>query len=192
MSRRAFDLGAAILIACALSALPGKAQPRSAQETSAALFGQMATVLKSPRCMNCHTSTGFPRQGDDRHRHIMNVMRGAEDRGAPGLHCNACHQSQNEVASGVPGAPDWHLAPLRMGWEGLSTAELCLALMDPARAGMKPQQFVAHFSTGLVRWAWTPGANAHGVARSVPPIPHDHFVEITKRWVETGAECPKA
>jgi hypothetical protein len=93
-------------------------------------FRQMATVLQHPRCMNCHPRTDFPRQGDDRHRHTMNVMRGPADRGAPGLHCSACHQSTNQAASGVPGAPDWHLAPLRMAWDGLSAGELCRALLD--------------------------------------------------------------
>jgi hypothetical protein len=44
-----------------------------AAETDAAAslvsFERMATVLTSPRCLNCHTLTSFPRQGDDRHQH---------------------------------------------------------------------------------------------------------------------------
>ncbi len=68
-------------------------------------FRQMATVFQHPRCMNCHPRIDFPRQGDDRHRHAMNVTRGPADRGAPGLHCSTCHQSSNQTASGVPGAP---------------------------------------------------------------------------------------
>lgn len=167
------------------------ANPPNEAPTSAALFEQMAPVLQSPRCMNCHTVTGFPRQGDDRHRHLMNVSRGPDDRGASGLHCSTCHQAANQVASGVPGAPDWRLAPLRMGWEGLSTGQLCEAIRDPARGGMKPQSLVAHFNTGLVRWAWSPGSDAHGHRRTPPPLSHDAFIALTKQWVNSGATCPK-
>jgi hypothetical protein len=152
-------------------------------------FRQMATVLQHPRCMNCHPRTDFPRQGDDRHRHTMNVTRGPADRGAPGLHCSACHQSTNQPASGVPGAPDWHLAPLRMAWDGLSAGELCRALLDPARGGMRPNQFILHFQTGLVRWAWSPGAGALGEMRAAPPITYEKFMTLTREWVDHGTPC---
>ena len=163
-------------------------------------FRQLATVLQHPRCMNCHPRTDFPRQGDDRHRHAMNVARGPADRGAPGLHCSTCHQSSNQTASGVPGAPasgapgasDWHLAPLRMAWDDLSVAELCRALLDPARGGMKPHQFIAHFRTGLVRWAWSPGAGPHGEMRNAPPIPYERFMALTREWIDRGAPCPNS
>lgn len=156
-------------------------------------FRQMATVFQHPRCMNCHPRTDFPRQGDDRHRHTMNVMRGPADRGAPGLHCSTCHQSSNQTASGVPGAPGepaWHLAPPRMAWDGLSAAELCRALLDPARGGMKPHQFIPHFQTGLVRWAWSPGAGSQGEMRAAPPIPYQLFMALTREWIDRGAPCP--
>jgi hypothetical protein len=153
-------------------------------------FRQMATVFQHPRCMNCHPRTDFPRQGDDRHRHTMNVTRGPADRGAPGLHCSTCHQSRNQNASGVPGAPDWHLAPLRMAWDGLSVGELCRALLDPAHGGMRPGQFIPHFQTGLVRWAWSPGAGSHGEMREAPPIPYERFMVLTREWIDRGAPCP--
>jgi hypothetical protein len=35
----------------------------------------MAEVPRHPRCMNCHTVTEFPRQGNDRHRHQQMVAR---------------------------------------------------------------------------------------------------------------------
>jgi len=159
--------------------------------TSAALFHQMMPVLQHPRCMNCHPGTGFPRQGEDRHRHTMNVMRGPADRGAVGLSCSTCHRSSNQSASGVPGAPDWHLAPLRMAWEGLTESELCRALLDPQRGGLQPNQLVAHLDTKLVRWAWTPGIDLHGQPRSTPPLTHRRFVELARQWVATGAACPQ-
>lgn len=155
-------------------------------------FRQMATVLQHPRCMNCHPRTDFPRQGDDRHRHTMNVMRGPADRGAPGLHCSTCHQSVNQAASGVPGAPDWHLAPLRMAWDDLPAAELCRALLDPARGGMRPEQFIPHFQTGLVRWAWSPGAGPRGEMRDAPPIPYEQFIALTREWIDRGTPCPNS
>jgi hypothetical protein len=109
----------------------------------------MATVFAHPRCMNCHTEELFPRQGDDEHRHTPNVARGPNDNGAAGLHCRTCHQEENQAASGVPGAPDWHLAPAPMAWQGLSAGDLCRALRDPARGAMPPDQLLAHFDTGL-------------------------------------------
>jgi hypothetical protein len=159
--------------------------------SSATLFHQMMPVLQHPRCLNCHPSTAFPRQGDDRHRHTMNVMRGPADHGSVGLSCSTCHQSSNQIASGVPGAPDWHLAPVRMAWEGLTESELCRALLDPKRGGLQPSQLVAHLNTGLVRWAWMPGTDSHGQPRSTPPLPHRQFVELARQWVATGAACPQ-
>jgi hypothetical protein len=156
------------------------------------MFRRMATVLQHPRCMNCHTRTEFPRQGDDRHRHAMNVTRGPDGHGAPGLHCSTCHRPVNQRASGVPGAPNWHLAPPRMAWEELPAGELCRALLDPARGGMKPADFVPHFQTGLVRWAWSPGTRPHGEAREAPPVPYEAFMALTREWIARGALCPKA
>jgi hypothetical protein len=42
-------------------------------------------VLTHPRCINCHTATNYPQQGDDRHRHFANVVRGPEGKGVPAL-----------------------------------------------------------------------------------------------------------
>lgn len=162
--------------------------PRTAR--SAALFERMVPVLEHPRCMNCHTRTGFPRQGDDRHRHIMNVSRGPDDRGAAGLRCTTCHQTANQAASGVPGAVDWHLAPLSMAWEGLTPSQLCRVLFDPRKGAMKPAQLAAHLQTPFVLWAWSPGVNSHGQPRSTPPMSHQAFVALARRWVATGAACP--
>jgi hypothetical protein len=150
----------------------------------------MMPVLVHSRCLNCHSRADFPRQGDDRHRHTMNVSRGPDDHGAPTLQCSTCHQAANQPASGVPGAPDWHLAPIRMAWEGLSPGELCRALLDPQRGGMRPDRLVAHLNTGLVRWAFAPGTNARGVPRSTPPLPHEEFVAAARQWVASGSRCP--
>jgi hypothetical protein len=184
-------LVASLAGAAAWSAIAGAPEKAAAQDaTAAALFGELAPVLQSPRCMNCHTRENFPRQGDDRHPHRMNAVRGPDDHGAPGLHCATCHQSVNQAAAGTPGAADWHLAPLRMAWEGLSVGELCRALLDPAKGGMRPDQFVPHFETSLVRWAWSPGRDQRGRARTMPPVSYERFMAITRQWVGKGAACP--
>lgn len=179
----------AVLFSCA--PLLGLMSTSANAASSADLFAKMSTVLQHPRCMNCHTNEAFPHQGDDQHRHTFNVMRGPDDHGAPGLHCDACHQAINQTASGVPGAPDWHLAPLRMAWQGLSMGELCRALKDPARGAMKPQQFVPHFHTVFVNWAWAPGTDPHGRARATPPLSQAEFIATTKAWIASGSACPE-
>ena len=81
-----------------------------------AAWQKVYSVLTSPRCINCHTATNYPQQGDDRHRHVANVIRGPEGKGVPGLNCISCHQSANADSTGVPGGHNWHLAPLSMRW----------------------------------------------------------------------------
>ena len=98
------------------------------------------SVLTHPRCINCHTVSNYPRQGDDRHVHQFRVVRGPDDRGAPGAQCSACHQEDNQPSSGVPGAPNWRLAPVSMAFErapgvALSGKALCERLLDKKRNG---------------------------------------------------------
>src|SRR5262244_3857836 len=62
------------------------------REAGLAAWQQVYAVLTHPRCLNCHTATNYPQQGDDRHRHFANVVRGPEGRGVPGLNCAGCHQ----------------------------------------------------------------------------------------------------
>src|SRR2546423_13991394 len=45
-----------------------------------AAWQKVYSVLTHPRCINCHTATNYPQQGDDRHRHFANVVRGPEGR----------------------------------------------------------------------------------------------------------------
>src|SRR6201997_5622484 len=67
-----------------------------------AAWDQVYSVLVSPRCINCHTGTNYPQQGDDRHRHFANVARGAVGAGVPALQCITCHQEANADSTGVP------------------------------------------------------------------------------------------
>jgi len=155
-------------------------------------FMDISAVLKHPRCLNCHTSIDYPRQGDDQHRHLFNVRRGPDDRGAAALRCQTCHQADNYEPSSVPGAPGWRLAPLRMAWDGLSPGQLCRALLDPTRGGMTAQTLVEHLRTEkLVAWAWRPGRNSRGDLRQEPHLSHEQFVALAHNWVELGAVCPE-
>ncbi len=153
---------------------------------AATLFDPIAEVLKHPRCMNCHTVTDFPRQGDERRRHDQLVMRGEDNHGAPTLHCSACHQETNIDHARVPGAPHWGLAPLSMGWEGLNNTQLCQTLIDRSRNGDKDiAALVEHMRADpLVLWGWNPG-----IGRTLPPLTHPQFMQAVDTWAAAGAPC---
>jgi hypothetical protein len=186
-------LAAAGLSALALSLTERAARGAGEKDAAASLaaFERMASVMTSPRCGNCHTVT-FPRQGDDRHPHRFNVHRGPAGTGEAALHCATCHGGANNLASGVPGAAEaWRLAPLSMAWEGLTHTELCAHLKDPAlNGGRSGAAIIDHLRTPLVAWAWQPGSDAQGRARSIPPLAYADFLEAAQSWVAKGEACP--
>jgi hypothetical protein len=184
---RRLCIGPTLMLA-ALGAAFG--QPASDREQSAAAFRQIAQVMRSPRCMNCHTSTEFPRQGEHGRRHDQLVMRGEEGKGAPPMLCIACHQENNSPDGYAPGAPDWHLAPRAMSWErARGDKDLCEGLLDLKRNGNRlAKGIVIHMlSDPLVQWAWAPGRG-----RTPPPIGQDAFHALLQRWEATGAACPQS
>jgi len=161
-----------------------------------AAWEQVYSVLTSPRCINCHTATNYPQQGDDRHRHFANVIRGPAGKGVPGLNCASCHQSENADSTGVPGGHNWHLAPLSMRWQDLndqplSSAAVCRAVVDRSRNnGLDgPGLLKHHEEEPLVLWAWNPGRRPDGTMRTLPPITHAEFVAATRAWVDAGTPC---
>jgi isoquinoline 1-oxidoreductase alpha subunit len=148
-----------------------RAEVRTIRTEGQAAWEQVYSVLVHPRCLNCHTATNYPQQGDDRHRHVPSVLRGPEDKGVAGLNCATCHQDVNADVAGVPGAPGWHLAPLSMRWQdandrAMSSAAVCRALIDPAKNhGLDgPGLLKHHEEEVLVRWAWHPGRHPDGTA----------------------------
>jgi len=182
----------ALVLAVVVSSIPQVALGASPSSPNTAAgeqaFRRLATVLMHPRCLNCHTLTDYPKQGDDRHAHLFRVSRGADDHGAAGLTCSTCHQNANNAASGVPGAPNWHLAPRSMAWEGLSVSQVCRTLKDPARNGARDVDALVAHLTGdpLVQWAWAPGAD-----RTPPPLGQGEFHAVVRAWAEAGAGCPR-
>lgn len=163
-----------------------------------AAWEQIYSVLTHPRCINCHTATSYPQQGDDRHRHFANVVRGAAGKGVPALQCATCHQESNADSTGVPGAHDWHLAPLSMKWQDthdrvLPSATICRTVIDRTKnnnldgAGLLKH----HTQEPLVLWAFQPSRRIDGSPRTLPPLTHEQFVSATRRWVEAGMPCPQ-
>src|SRR6476469_3439191 len=159
---------------------------------------QVYSVLTHPRCINCHTATNYPQQGDDRHRHFANVVRGPGGQGVPAFTCHACHQDANADSTGVPGGRGWHLAPLSMRWQDandkpLPSASVCRAVTDRRRnENMDGAALLKHHDEAvLVRWAWNPGRRPDGTMRTLPPLTHDEFVAATRRWVDAGMPCPR-
>ncbi len=158
-----------------------------AKDRSAALFTETTKVFLHPRCVNCHPNGDSPLQ-DAGHVHDPPVARGKDDRGVPGLLCTSCHQDKNLELARVPGAPNWHLAPRSMAWQGKSPRELCEQLLDPARNGGRThEQLIEHVShDALVAWGWSPGHE-----RALAPGTQEQFGKLVAAWLESGAACPE-
>jgi hypothetical protein len=196
-----FAIGIAFLLcAAALSFLPpnsaaerfGTKATASATATvnDGALFLEFVSVLRHPRCMNCHSRGDFPRQGNDSHPHIMNVRRGPEGHGVTAEKCSTCHQDHNLAGGHMPpGAPNWALPPpaTPMIWQGLTDAQICRSIKDPKQnKNRNLDQLVEHLTEDkLVAWGWNPGEG-----RDPIPMSHDEFAAKVKKWRSAGAPCP--
>lgn len=187
-------IGAAVtattVLVCGVTWMARAGDPQEGLPNAAGLiaYERVASVLESPRCMNCHPRGDRPSQGDDRHVHLMNVQRGPANKGLPGMACSTCHQMRNNDAARVPGAPHWRLAPKSMGWTGLSRGELCRTLLDRGKnGGRTPAALVKHMTQDeLVLWAWSPGAG-----RAPPPITAAELKSALEAWVDASTPCPQ-
>lgn len=157
--------------------------------SGAEAFKAIVPVLHHPRCMNCHSAGDFPRQGNDRHPHTMQIRRGPEGDGLNSVKCSTCHQERNTLGVHTPpGAPEWQLPKpeMPMVWEGLSDHQLCELFKDPQQNGHRTvQQIVEHMSTPLVLWGWHPGEGREPV-----PMAFNRFLANVKAWAAQGAVCP--
>ncbi|MEM9820083.1 MAG: hypothetical protein AAF985_03390 [Bacteroidota bacterium] len=156
-------------------------------------FDLMMQVLTHKRCVNCHPAGDRPRQGEDSHYHNFGVSRGTDNHGVAALRCESCHGPENNDFSGVPGAPEWSLAPLSMQWEGLSRVEIAQSMLDRSRNGNRSlEETVKHLTEHeLVLWAWEPGIDAAGNAREVPPVSKEDYIKAVKAWAAAGAKIPE-
>ncbi len=153
-------------------------------------FLDVARVLQSPRCVNCHPVGDRPMQGDAGKAHTQNISRRTV---AAGVLCTTCHQTKNSeeigIAGGPPGAPNWGLPPIDtpMVFQGKTANALCLQLNDIKQTNGKDlEALVEHVSHDkLVLWGWSPGGN-----RTLPPLTHEQFVKAFRTWVDSGAACP--
>ena len=189
-----FILLGSIVMPCWISgaeAPVGKTTISAAPATGdGALFAAFVSVLRHPRCMNCHSHGDFPRQGDDSHQHTMDVRRGPDGQGVTAQKCNTCHQDHNLAGAHMPsGAPHWGLPPanIPMIWQGLNDAQICRSIKDPKENnGRSIDQIVEHLAEDeLVLWGWNPGEG-----RTPIPMPHDEFVAKVRQWRAAGAPCP--
>ena len=156
------------------------------QLRSVALFEEAGRVIRHPRCMNCHPRTDRPTQTDAKRPHMPAVTRGPDGGGPEVLRCATCHNDSNFEASGVPGNPEWALAPIEMAWQGHSLGEICRQLLDRTRSHMTRQELLEHMlHDELVGWAWHPGGD-----REPAPGTQDQFGELIEAWLETGGHCP--
>lgn len=154
------------------------------------LFVEFVSVLRHPRCMNCHSRGDFPRQGDDGHPHTMNVRRGPEGHGVTAEKCSTCHQEHNLPGAHMPpGAPNWGLPPpaTPMIWQGLTDAQICRSIKDPKQnKNRNLNQLVEHLTEDkLVMWGWNPGPGRNPI-----PMSHAEFAAKVKKWQAAGAPCP--
>lgn len=182
-----------LAVAGMLTATVAARAPQSAagKADDGSSFTALVPVLRHPRCLNCHSTGDFPRQGDDGHPHAMNVRRGSDGHGVTAEKCSTCHQDHNLAGLHVPpGAPNWHLPPptTPMIWQGRTDGEICRQIKDPKQNGGKSiDQIVTHMTEDkLVAWGWNPGEG-----RDPVPISHDEFAARVKAWAAAGAPCPR-
>jgi hypothetical protein len=168
----------------------GAGEPGVSPEAGKRAFVEVARVLQSPRCMNCHPAGDAPLQTDQSRPHAMNVTRTSTE---SGLACATCHRDRNSEALGIPGgppgAPHWGLPDKEMPlvFQGLSVSALCQQMKNPATNGHRDMnQLLEHVEHDpLVLWGWSPGGK-----RTVPPLDHATFVNAFKTWAASGAACP--
>jgi hypothetical protein len=154
---------------------------------SAAIFTELGKVLTNPRCTNCHPAGDRPHQGDQARLHQPPVFRGVDNHGTATMRCSSCHREANYDPSGMPGHPEWQLAPIEMAWHGKTIAEICQQIRDPARNGNRPvEALIDHIGKDtLVGWGWRPGPG-----RTPVPGTQEQAGALVAAWVKTGASCP--
>lgn len=156
-------------------------------------YHTMMQVLTHERCLNCHPNDNVPKQGDENHPHYFGMSGGEEDKGFAATKCATCHQEENNIYSGVPGAPHWALAPKSMAWEGRTAAEIAANMLDTSKNGNRSHEDLIHHLTEdeLVLWAFNPGVDHEGQPRTKPPVSEAEYKAAVKAWFANGAIIPE-
>lgn len=162
---------------------------QNAQLGSFEAFRKAATVIRHPRCVNCHIPGDQPLIGQNGEVHPMRVRRGADGQGTPVLRCSTCHQETNgELPHSPPGiAKGWQLpSPKnRLAWAGLDDQKMCRGILAVMTANGTRDNIAEYMGTDpRVLWAWDPGPG-----REKPSMDRLEFVELIRIWIEKGASC---
>jgi hypothetical protein len=175
--------GAAAL-SVALSPAGGQGIVMDDLQSGLSEWRKIETVLTHPRCLNCHTVTGLPTQGDDRRPHPFEASPEADPQAGPPS-CNSCHTE------------GWRMAPLALAFENepgkpAPGAALCYTLTTGRDDEEPDYERMIEFAqlSSVVLQAWELGKGQDGAQRSVPAVSHEEFVDALKRWISTGAPCP--
>ena len=148
-------------------------------------FATVAKVFQHPRCLNCHPDGDAPLQYAMSEPHSMNVRRGPDGLGSPGLRCAACHMQQPLGGLHMPPGVDapWRLAPRALAFEGKTPAQMAAAV---AGSGMTDAELLHHVEQDpLVLYGWDPGEGRGKVS-----VEHAEFVKAFKTWIEAGKPAP--
>jgi hypothetical protein len=199
VSRVSLTIGLAAFFAeWLLLTSPGGSQTLILEDTNTGLeeWRRIESVLTHPRCLNCHSVTEYPRQGDDRRQHGLGVRRGPNGYGSraemPNLPSEwesggLWHPWRKELAYGATRPRLGERAGQARPW-----GAICATLKQPGEDGEPDYERLIEYVqlAPFVLWAWEPGTQPDGMMRTPPPLPHDAFVEAIKRWISAGAPCP--
>ena len=124
--------------------------PLTAQAQESADWKMIFEVVSHPRCANCHTDDQHPRWIDEKTKvpkfHGMNVQRGADGMGNPGLRCVTCQQASNSKAEMVWVDEQWLLNQNVAPWSDLP---LWIPTSDPDYLGFSRMNCAKAIATGL-------------------------------------------
>lgn len=167
----------------------GEPPAKVSREEGVKAFATVYAVLTHARCMNCHPAGDRPLQHEDSRPHAMNVQRGKDGHGMPGMRCQGCHATSNSpFEHGPPGAKAWHLAPLEQAFEDRTPRQLAAQLQDKKSTQRTIKELREHLAHDpLVGWGWAPGEG-----RKPVPISRAELIEAFDTWVAAGSPLPPA
>lgn len=153
-----------------------------------AMFAALMPVLKSPRCVNCHSGTDPATDTNHGGGQVDVPVDDAGDMLGVGL-------GSNEGCVGCHDAPDakfWKLAPKRFSLVGRETLQLCRQFRsNPGTMSLKTAAGRAAFLDHLINDHLIVNAfvGNRGIADESPqppPMTHQRFIALARHWLEDG------